>query len=305
MKINLSVIGLDRTGVSVGLALGKKSAEMQRAGFDLDPKKIEEAKKYQAFEQLTVKLIDAVKMADLVLVDLPLDEVQDLFTNIFTWIKKDAVLIYFSALPSKVADWARQLLPESVYFVALTACINPKYIEDLDQSTPHADLFENSQMLISHLPSIPPKVIQIAADLTDLIGATPCFADLAEVDGLQTIAQFLPRISAAAVMDEVVNEPGWKDARKLAGDDLANTTRLLNSILDENQGQVLIDNQENSLRVIANLQNSLGKLAQLIHDGDSQKLQEHLDSLRMERESWLGKRRNVQPKKKNSVFGRK
>jgi prephenate dehydrogenase len=305
MKINLTVIGLDRTGVSIGLALGKKGAEMQRTGFDLDQKKVEAVKNYQAFDQVTVKLIDAVKLADLVLIDLPLDEVKDLFTKVASWIKKDAVLIYFSALPSKVADWAKQLLPENVYFVALTPSINPKYIEDVDQSTPHADLFENSQMLISHLPSIPPKVIQIAADLTALMGATPCFADLAEVDGLQTIAQFLPRISATAVMDEVMNEPGWKDASKLAGDDLANTTRLLNSILDENQGQVLIDNQENSLRVIANLQNSLGKLAQIIHAGDSQKLQDYLDSLRMERENWLGKRRNIQPKKKNSVFGRK
>jgi len=237
--------------------------------------------------------------------DLPLDEVKDIFTRIAQWIKKDAVLMYFSALPEKTAGWAKQLLPENVYFVALTPAINPKYIEDFDQSIPHVDLFENSQMLISHLPSIPPKVIQIAADLTTMMGATPCFADLAEVDGLQTIAQFMPRIAAAAVMDEVVNEPGWKDASKLAGDDLANATHLLNSILDENQGQVLIDNKENSLRVIANLQNSLSKLAQLINAGESEKLQDYLESLRMERENWLGKRRNIQPKKKISVFGRK
>jgi len=305
MKINLAVIGLDRTGVSIGLALGKKGAEIQRTGFDLDHKKVEAAKNYQAFNQVTVKLDDAVKLADLVLMDLPLDEVKDIFTRIAQWIKKDAVLMYFSALPEKTAGWAKQLLPENVYFVALTPAINPKYIEDFDQSIPHVDLFENSQMLISHLPSIPPKVIQIAADLTTMMGATPCFADLAEVDGLQTIAQFMPRIAAAAVMDEVVNEPGWKDASKLAGDDLANVTHLLNSILDENQGQVLIDNKENSLRVIANLQNSLSKLAQLINAGESEKLQDYLESLRMERENWLGKRRNIQPKKKISVFGRK
>ena len=305
MKINLTVIGLDRTGVSIGLALGKKGAEIQRTGFDLDHKKVEAAKNYQAFNQVTVKLDDAVKLADLVLMDLPLDEVKDIFTRIAQWIKKDAVLMYFSALPEKTAGWAKQLLPENVYFVALTPAINPKYIEDFDQSIPHVDLFENSQMLISHLPSIPPKVIQIAADLTTMMGATPCFADLAEVDGLQTIAQFMPRIAAAAVMDEVVNEPGWKDASKLAGDDLANATHLLNSILDENQGQVLIDNKENSLRVIANLQNSLSKLAQLINAGEGEKLQDYLESMRMERENWLGKRRNIQPKKKISVFGRK
>jgi prephenate dehydrogenase len=305
MKINLTVIGLDRTGISIGMALGKKGAEMQCTGVDLDPKKIEAAKKFLAFYQVTSKLDNAVQLADLVLIDLPLDEVKNIFSSIAQWIKKDAVLLYFSALPEIVAGWAGQVLPENVYFIALTPSINPKYIEESDQSTPRADLFENSQMLISHLPSIPPKVIQIAADLTDMLGATPCFADLAEVDGLQTIAQFLPRITAAAAMDEAVNEPGWKDASKLAGDDLANATRMLNSIVDENQGQLLIENKENSLRVISNLQISLAKIAQLIKSGDHQKLQDHLESLRMEREKWLGSRRNVQPKKKTSILGRK
>ena len=284
MIINLAVIGLDRIGVSIGMGLGKKDVEMQCMGFDLDPKKVEAAKKLQVFYQVTSKIDHAVQLADLVLVDLPLDEVKDIFSRIAQWIKKDAVLLYFSALPEIAARWAGKLLPENVHFVALTPSINPKYIEESDRSTPRVDLFENSQMLISHNPSIPPKVIQIAADLTNMLGATPCFADLAEVDGLQTIAQYLPRITAAAVMDEAVNEPGWKDASQLAGDDLANATRLLNSILDENQGQLFIENKENSLRVISNLQTSLAKIAQLINTGDHQKLQDHLDSLRIGRE---------------------
>jgi len=305
VNINLTVIGLDRTGVSIGLALGKTHEEMQRTGFDLDHKKIEAAKKYQAFDQVVVKLEDAVKLADLILIDLPLDEVKDIFSRIAPWIKKDAVLLYFSALPAETAGWAKKLLPENVYYAALTPALNPKYIEDFDQATPHVDLFEKSEILISHFPSIPPKVIQIAADLTAMLGATPCFADLAEVDGLQTIAQFLPLISAAAVMAEAANEPGWKDASQLAGNALANATHLLNSIVEENQGQVLVEDQENSLRVIVNLQNSLAKLAQLVQAGDGQKLQDYLDSLRMERENWLAKRKNIQPKKKSSVFSRK
>jgi prephenate dehydrogenase len=305
MKTNLAVIGLDRIGVSIGMALVKNDDEIECTGIDLDPKKVQAANNSHAFYQVTSKLDNAVQVADLVLVDLPLDEVKDIFSKIAQWIKKDAVLLYFSALPGIASGWAGKVLPSNVHFVALTPSINPNYIEESDQSTPKADLFENSQMLISHNPSIPPGVIQSAVDFTNMLGSKPCFADLAEVDGLQTIAQFLPRISAAAVMEEALNEPGWKDASKLAGDDLANATRLLNSIMDENQGQLLIENKENSLRVISNLQISLVKMAQLINAGDHQKLQEHLESLRMGREKWLGSRRDVQPKKKTSLLGRK
>ena len=55
MKINLAVIGLDRIGVSIGMVLGKKGTEMQCTGFDPDPKKVEAAKKLQAFDQITFK----------------------------------------------------------------------------------------------------------------------------------------------------------------------------------------------------------------------------------------------------------
>lgn len=305
MKINGTVIGLGRTGVSIGLALGKNQGEIQLTGFDFDHKKIEAAEVQHAFDRVSSKLEDAVKFADLVLIDLPFDEVKGVLTRIAQWMKKDAVVLYFSGLPAKIAGWAKQLLPENVYFVALTPALNPKYIEDIEQSIPQADLFENSEILISHLPSLPAKVIQMAADLATLLGATPRFADMVEVDGLQTLAQVLPRIAAAAVMAEVVNEPGWKDASQLAGNDLANATRLMNSILIENQGQVLIEDQENSLRVIVNLQNSLAKLANFIEAGDSQKLQDYLESLRVERENWLNGRKNIQPKKKSSVFRRK
>ena len=305
MKINGTVIGLGRTGVSIGLALGKNQGEIQLTGFDFDHKKIEAAEVQHAFDQVSAKLEDAVKFADLVLIDLPFDQVKGVLARIAQWMKKDAVVLYFSGLPAKIAGRAKQLLPENVYFVALTPALNPKYIEDIDQSIPQTDLFENSEILISHLPGLPPKVIQMAADLATRLGATPCFADMVEVDGLQTLAQVLPRIAAAAVMAEVVNEPGWKDASQLAGNDLANATRLIDSILIENQGQVLIEDQENCLRVIVNLQNSLAKLAHLIEAGDRQKLQDYLESLRVERENWLNGRKNIQPKKKSSVFRRK
>jgi prephenate dehydrogenase len=107
------------------------------------------------------------------------------------------------------------------------------------------------------------------------------------------------------VMDEVIHEPGWKDASQLAGAELVGATRLLDSIMDENQGEVLVSNQENSLRVIANLQNSLAELAVLIKKGDSQKLQEKLAQLRIGRENWLRQRRNIQEKKTRNRLGRK
>jgi prephenate dehydrogenase len=305
MKTNLTVVGLDRIGLSIGLVFAKKGKENSILGWDADPKKMEAARVLHVFTQLISKMEEGVKSADLVLIDLPLDEVKDVFTQFVKWARKDAVILYFSASPEKAASWANQILPEFVHFVALTPAINPKYLDDWQDDTPHDDLFENSRIFISHAADLPPRVIQIAAEMTELLGAEPCFADLAEVNGLQSITHILPRIAAAAVMDEVIHEPGWKDASQLAGAELVGATRLLDSIMDENQGEVLVSNQENSLRVIANLQNSLAELAVLIKKGDSQKLQEKLAQLRIGRENWLRQRRNIQEKKTRNSLGRK
>jgi prephenate dehydrogenase len=305
MKINLTVVGLDRIGLSIGMVFAKKGKENSILGWDADLKKIEAARGLHVFNQLTSKMEEGVKFADLILIDLPLDEVEDSFIQFAKWVKKDAVILYFSASPEKVASWANQILPEFVHFVALTPGLNPRYLDDWQDNTPHDDLFENSRIFISHVADLPPRVIQIAAEVTSLLGAEPCFADLAEVNGLQAITHILPFISAATVMDEVIHEPGWKDASQLAGAELVGTTRLLDAIMDENQGEVLVSNQENSLRVIANLQDSLAELAVLIKKGDSQELQDKLAQLRIERESWLRQRRNVQEKKTSSRLGRK
>jgi prephenate dehydrogenase len=305
MNSNLTVVGLDRIGASIGLVFARNGKQASLLGYDADPKKLTPAKDLQIFSRLTSKMEDAIQFADMLLIDLPLDEVQETFKQLRNWINKDALILYFSSSPERAAAWARQALPDLVHFVALTPAINPKYLDEVDTTSPHEDLFENSRIFISHAPDLPANVIRIATDVVDLLGAEPCFADLAEVDGLQAITQLLPCISAAALMAEVTSEPGWKDASHLAGAELAQATRLLDSILAENLGEMLLSNRENSLRVIANLQNSLADIAALIKAGDNRSLQDELTRLRLERENWRKMRRNAQTKKKGTVPGRK
>ena len=71
MKTNLTIFGLDRVGVSLGLVFAKKAKENPLVGWDADPKKLDAARDQNAFARLTSKLEEGVKFADLLLVDLP------------------------------------------------------------------------------------------------------------------------------------------------------------------------------------------------------------------------------------------
>ncbi len=290
MGTDLAVLGLDRIGISIGLALTPKGKYSSVSGWDGDPVIVKRVRAMNAFSDLPSRLEDAVRTADLLMLTQPLDEVRATFGKINKWIKKDAVILYFSCLPADVALLAKQELKTPVHFIALTPSINPKYLSQQGEKSPQADLFENSRMFISHPSDLPPAIIEMATEIAGLLGAEPFFADMTEVNGLQTLTCVLPHFTAAALMDEVLHEPGWRDASQLAGPELAGMLNLLGLSSPESVAEVLIANRENSLRVMANLERSLNDLVVLVESGDIQKLQEKLSHLRDEYFDWLSKR---------------
>jgi len=303
MKTSFSIIGLDRIGISVSLALAQRVKDATAIGWDNDPQKIKTAQSWNAFSALPSKLEEAVKSVDLLLINQPLNLVQETFNQIKRWVRKDTIIIYFSSLPATAAVWAKKDLPDSAHFIALTPSINPKYLDDPDEQTPHADLFEHSRMFISHPAELPAGAVQIADEVVRLLGAEPCYAALEEVNGLQAITHQLPAISAIALMDEVWHEPGWRDASQLAGVELVKALQQLDSIDPQNLSQILIANRENCSRVINNLQNSLSVLDSLLMAKDSQKLQERLSQLQAAYEDFLKKRKST-PLVKGSILER-
>ena len=66
-------------------------------------------------------------------------------------------------------------------------------------------------------PQTDSGAIKLAADLTRLVGADPLFADPVEVDGLMSATHLLPQLLAAALLNATIDQPGWREAQKLAG----------------------------------------------------------------------------------------
>ena len=61
------------------------------------------------------------------------------------------------------------------------------------------------------------EVEQLAMNLVRMLDAKPMLADIAESDGLMTTAHLLPQLTSAALLDATIDQPGWAEARKLAG----------------------------------------------------------------------------------------
>jgi prephenate dehydrogenase len=293
MTIQLTIIGLGQIGASVGLALSGKAELLRRVGFDRDPKIARQAEKIGAIDSAQGSLSQAVKGADLVLLALPIDQVKETLEVIAPDLRENAVVMDTGVLKEAVVTWARDYLPENRHYVGLTPAINPAYLHETGSGIElaRADLFQKGLMVIVASSRANSDAVKLATDLTGLLGAKPLFADPMEVDGLMTGAHLLPHLMAAALLNATVDEPGWREGRKLAGRAYAEVASALDlSDKRESLKASILLNKENVLRVLDNAITALSTLRMDVQNQEGESLDEWLKRAFESRERWWNER---------------
>jgi len=289
MTLQITVLGLNQVGTSVGLALAEPKGQFLRVGNDRDADVARTVGKLGAFDQVLYNLPASVEKADLVILAMPVDEIRKTLEIIAQELKPGAVVIDTSPVKVQVMEWAKELIPAGRYFISMTPTLNPQYLESLATGVNAArpDLFKNSLMVITNPPGTDEGALEMTANLAGALGAAPLFADPWEADGLLAAAHLLPRLVAAALMNAAADQPGWTEGRKLAGKPFAAVTAPVLD-LDESKalGQSALLNRENTLRVLDNLMGELETLRQALDSQDKETLANRLEHARQNRVEW-------------------
>jgi prephenate dehydrogenase len=128
-------------------------------------------------------------------------------------------------------------------------------------------------------------------ELVNALGAMPLLMDTAEADGIFTAMHILPQLAAAALLETTLDQPGWQEARKLAGRPFAGVTAGAAYHDDaDSLGQSSLHGRENVLRLLDAYINSLINLREDIEASDRDTLRERLDRARKGRARWLDER---------------
>jgi prephenate dehydrogenase len=260
-----------------------------RMGNDREPSITRRAQKMGAVDQTQFNLPASVKKADVVMLCVPVDEIKFTLETIAPDLKEGCVVIDTSPVKVGVAEWAKQLLPKDRYFVTMTPTLNPAYLEEtaVGINAAHADLFKNSLMVITSLPGTDADALKLATDLAMLLGGTPYFADAYESDGLMAAVHLLPHLMAAALVDSTTNQPGWNEARKVAGQAYARVSYpLLDPLEAQFYGQTALLNKTNTLRVLDNVIASLRAMRQSLADDNEEELAQRIRGAVDARGSW-------------------
>ena len=293
MTIQITIIGLGQIGASIGLALATQKEVIRRVGHDKEPNISKHARSLGALDKVELNLHDAVQGADLVLLTLPSDQIQETMKLIAEDLKPGAVVMDTAPVKEIVATWAATLLPAQRYYIGLTPVLGSAYLYTLDSGLDgaRADLFKGGLIAISTPPATVSDAIKMAADLTRLLGATPLFADPLEMDGLMAATHLLPQLMAAGLLNATLDQPGWREGRKVAGRAYAEATSPVVQ-LSNAQGLAtdVMLNRENTRRMLDSALAALMAIRKDIEDQDLEALAGRLERARQGRAEWWGQR---------------
>jgi prephenate dehydrogenase len=293
MTLQITIIGLGQIGASIGLALSEHK-NLVRVGHDKNMTTARTAQRIGAVDKTHRNLPNSVREADIVILSLPYGEIQETMGYILDDLREDAIIL--DTAPSKVATnrWMQENLPAGRAYIGLAPVINPFYLDEKETGidAARADLFEKGVTLIAAPPSAPSVAVQVAADLVQLYGSHPLFADIAEVDAVMTSAHLLPQLVAAALLNTTVYAPGWGDARKFAGQIFAKTTEA--SPKQEGTlslSRAALSSKEGIQRMLDGMISSLDTMRRAIAEEDAEQLTAILSQAEEGREKWLLERR--------------
>jgi prephenate dehydrogenase len=293
MSVQITIIGLGRVGASMGLALAAHKDSVFCVGHDKDFSVERAAQQKGAVDKTEHNLPRAVQDASLVLLALPVHQIHDTLEFIAPDLKPGTVVVDTCPIKSGVENWAKDILPEGCTYVGLIPTIAADFLQEtgtgLDSAK--ADLFKDSIFLVDAPAGTPGDALQSVTNLVSLVGATMMIADIVESDGLMASTYLLPQLVSAALLNATMNQPGWKEARKVAERAYHNSTSGLSAQDDPEALRMLaLHNRENVTRVLNAMISSLVELRDDIEDGNEAAVKVHLQSAHKGREEWLNDR---------------
>ncbi len=291
--IQITIIGMGQIGASLGLALAGKPEALRRVGNDIDIKIARQAEKMGAVDRVEGNLPKAVREAEVVILALPVDQVRETLEIIAPYLKEGAVVMDTAPIKDAVENWTRQLLPEGRYYIGLTPAINPAYLieEKSGLEAARDDLFQGGLMAIAAGAQTNAASVKLASDLAGLLGAMPFFIDGVEIDGIMAAVHQLPQLLSAALLNITVDQPGWREGRKMAGRAFAEGSGPM-AHMDGAPGlsASAVLNQANVLRMLDAVIRELSEMRTAVAAQDQSGLEERLKQAQGGRVRWMHER---------------
>lgn len=220
----ITIIGTGVVGVSLGLALKRadlRNTEIVGSSGDRDALKV--AYKAGAYDEETSNLRNAVRGAQMIVLDSPFTQTRELLNAIAPIVEDGCVVTDTCTAKVKAIEWAEDLLPPNASFVSGRPLIRKPHSVLEDAS---ADLFKGAKYCISPSNSADQTSVKTVVGMVELIGAKPLFLDPHEHDSYAVAMEVLPTVLSSAFVTTTAGSDSWREMHQLAAATFADYSRL-------------------------------------------------------------------------------
>jgi len=288
----ISIIGLNRVGASIGLALKKSNLEVTIIGHDRETAVMRDAKDVvKAIDKSEWNMVNAAMKADVLVLTVPHSELELTLQAIGSDLQEHTVIIDLTSQKRAGLNWAKQYVKNG-HYIGAVPLFNAASLADgrTDIETADADLFRKSVFCLVPSADVDPEVVTTAVNFGRILGATPYFIDPDEYDQLSQGTEMMPGLLAAAVFGALQKSTGWRDMLRLAGLPFSvSTSPLANSV---DAADTAMTNKAATLRWLDAIMSELQQMRRWIYDDEGQLLTAYLEELQNERHQWLLQRKN-------------
>lgn len=294
--VNLLLLGTGTVGASIGLALRRSSDSFRRLAYDPDRQTLRAAAELDAFDQAVRRAADGAAEADLVVLCLEPIAARRALESLSGRLRPDVVIL--STTPTQatlVEAWRAAFGPANPYLAAVPFVGPQRALATFETLAPSADLFAGGVLGIAAPPGTPEGAIDVALDLATILGVHPFFLDPAELDSAAATSDQLPMLLAAALLDSLSANPGWRDQRRLVGPRFAQLAALVEGLPSEAAAAEATANREHLISRLEALVSSLESIRAALAGGQPNTLEERLDSAADHYREWRSIRLEDRP----------
>jgi len=295
--VRVLILGTGTVGASIGLALRRAGPNFDRVGYDAQSQTAQQAQKIGAVDRLIRDPSRAAAEADLVVLTLPLAPAVAAAEDIAGSLRPDTVVLCTFRLQTKLMEAVRAKLKPANPCLGAVPFLGPQAAlaaHDAEPGAPTADAFDHGMLGIVAPPGTPQAAIEICLDLAVILAATPFFLDPAELDSVTATSEELPALMAAALLESLTANPGWRDQQRLVGRPFARLASLLGGGPTEAAAE-WIANRDPLIARLDALAEEVANLRDLLAAADEAALRQRLEQATARYEDWRRVRTSSHP----------
>ena len=296
-ELTVAVLGLDRLGVSIALRLRAYVEKGGRHGFTLighDSRDDFEkpARKLKVFDKVERKPQNAVASADIVIMNLPYEDLRVGYELIAPALQDGVVILDTAVVKQPSLDWAQELLSAEQHVIGFTPVVSSAYMLEHQLSPEHASddyLLEGAVYLSPGLRSLP-EAIDLAVNFSAILGAKPLFLDPAEHDSLTALTESLPQALSIAAYSAAMTHSAWGDAQRLTNPPFNVLTRYLLTHHPDALRDEWLANHDGLARALDEVLAQLRELRMALADQDEAAIEAFLIRASDDYQEWINRR---------------